>query len=168
MTFPQLSVGRVMQDSTMHKQATMSHLYASAHLVLLCTHCLQSTGPIQSQQSCRLVRSPLECLRIADLCGYNSCAQCKPFLQQPVEIQGTGHIRYIMTCYFMCLHVLTSMAWIKVPWPTCAAMSTRFGNFRALPSPSFKKSSKLPMKKQNHFNLFSKTNIPNREWHLVF
>jgi hypothetical protein len=24
------------------------------------------------------------------------------------------------------------------------------------------------MKKQNHFNLFSKTNIPNREWHLVF
>lgn len=30
------------------------------------------------------------------------------------------------------------------PTPTCAAMSTRFGNFRARPSPSFKKSSKLP------------------------
>lgn len=27
---------------------------------------------------------------------------------------------------------------------TWAAMSTKFGNFKALPSPSFKKSSKLP------------------------
>lgn len=30
--------------------------------------------------------------------------------------------------------------------PTCAAMSTSWGSFRYLPSPSFRKSSKLPVK----------------------
>lgn len=134
------------EESCAGRDAIRSHCPGSAHLVLLCIHCLQSTEPIQSQQSCKLVHSPLECLLIADLCGCNSCARCKPFLQQPVESQGRGTA---VTPQPSSVHAQPQPE--PRPWPTCAAMSTRFGNFRARPSPSFKKSSKLPMKEIEQF-----------------
>lgn len=51
------------------------------------------------------------------------------------------------TCVFF-MFLYTYMIVVKVTRPvrfTCAAMSTSWGSFRYLPSPSFRKSSKLPV-----------------------
>lgn len=135
--------GRAVQEVTVFNDVT-SHHHPSAYLVWLCTHCPRSIWPIQSQRSCILVHSPLGCLLTADLCGCNSCVQCKPFLQQPVEVERMEHITPWLDLF---THHYIKGGNQGTMGPTCAAISTRFGNFRALPSPSFKKSSKLPMKK---------------------
>lgn len=94
MTFQIFSEGRKGKEGgrAVFNDVVMSHHHPSAYLVWLCTHCPQSIWPIQSRRSCILVHSPLECLLIADLCGCNSCVRCKPFLQQPVEVERMEHV----------------------------------------------------------------------------
>lgn len=62
-------------------------------------------------------------------------ATCEHQGRQTVHLKKNHTSMGYKTCTPQC-----SLLWRQ----TWAAMSTKFGNFKALPSPSFKKSSKLP------------------------
>lgn len=133
------------------------------HLVWPCTRYLQLAWPGQSQRSCTPDCLQQGCWQLVGRDGCSSSARCTPSQQQSARQEKKNRTAHICRRAFF-HHVLLVLK------PTCAAMSTSWGSFRFCPSPSFKKSNKLPkwenttvcLKEKWHFWKMSWKNLASK------